>query len=647
MQQPKPESPHEEEKESQMQTRQQGQGQGQHLQECGQDHLTGLGDKSLKQDPRQGHHSQDQEHDQQEHETNVNKPDKKQARIEMGEKEKEQVAAQQEPQQDHFFSALADRNLDHVLGKIVSYLPGGDVRSCLWTCRVLRHAAMSNRKAMKRECDAFGCQRFLDLPQTDLLKPKKVLDPFSTYWLDECSLIKKLGETTEREAGDILEKVVRKETVGKPEKVKSPIGYSFGPDYEDQLVTSLGFGDKKDWVLTPIEMGDLIMLERKYDGKESTKTTECWLIRMDSEGGRILDKWDYLDIVDKDDDLLKETSYGEVENLGASFRRGNKVFYVQRKYWGPSKHAFNNDKAFDEAYPSWPEYDRYTLLMNHKCYIFALMVDLDKNKVLWKKRVGYDYDWKNNCLFMTDTVCGFIQNSREESSSGDYKPKRLMRFDVETGAEMLPDLSDGLLQVCSSDNMTSITAGCEMVALVSQVTEDIDVPSTESDSFTCQLLQASNGFPVSHFYLTITGDRLQRGNGRDILFLEQQEMPTSVLFVDRVLAMCICPCTLTSYGHYTENKEVHFAFWDLTKKEQIVKYSWQEEGSKVDAYVVGARVITLTGFDNVGPSVTGSIWFLLSSEKREGDEFDCTLHSVCLNRSVSAFWEWNSNLSLK
>ncbi len=66
-------------------------------------------------------------------------------------KQEQPKQEQKEQEQKHFFSGLANRNLNHVLSSILSYLPAEDIRSCLWTCRTLRQAVRNDRAALSRE----------------------------------------------------------------------------------------------------------------------------------------------------------------------------------------------------------------------------------------------------------------------------------------------------------------------------------------------------------------------------------------------------------------------------------------------------------------------------------------------------------------
>ncbi len=510
----------------------------------------------------------------------------------------------QKMQQDHFFSGLANRNLDHILTNIVSHLPGRDVRSCLWTCRALRHAAMSNREAMNREAEL----RFE-------LKPRRVSDEFEADLDDDMTkrhfsdrfLVFKASNTHDSEVDNIMENVDLK--VLAPKTIS---GFG-GQSWRDKIEQIVGFPHLSFCLL---DAGDLVLVNNS-----SNIPTDCCLIRLDDKeenGGKIIDKWNHLDMVPNiNNDLLEKTATGYyVPIYGQRCRRGNMIFYV---YAALLK---------KEATPG----------LLHEFYCFALMVDLEEDKVLWKKMVGTT-EWDDGKPFVTDQFCGFL-------ACKDYDRKRVRKFDIKTGMEIEPE------ELLWLNDEMEVASGNDAVALITGSKHH------EPFNFFCHMVDGNYGLTTRYHGLVVPND-----GSKDFLDMEIGVLPTyfdtlsnRFSLFNRTLAMC--------NSHVAGDNRAAttcFAFWNLEEPiKRAVKYGIPNYMTgesfhivkDVNVDLVMARVVWLDGFINIGPSLSGNVWFLLSSEnyRREGDtrkKVWHTMHAVNINRSVATLLTHGHNLSEK
>ncbi len=559
---------------------------------------------------------------------------------------------QSKPEQDHVFSGLTNRNLDHILSKIVSYLPGKDVRSCLWTCRALRHAALSNREAMDRETEL----RFE-------LKPRKVSDKFETgfekwekrlhgdkpnkyvekFGFEKALTVEARG-LRDKEAGSLMDKMNLK-MLSLSEDFESLVP-KFGTDWKDRICRIVGIRNSHlhapilmdpSHLFTPMGVGDLVMVETLGEGwgfDGSKRITKCYIVRLDDKeesGGKIIDQWNGVDILDEEDRndyCLLNRPYGylyDSDLQGMSCRRENLVFYVYSK---KCDYYFNCPSEGPNE------------------FIFALMVDLEKNKVLWKKDVWSLQGWRDHVdienVFITDKICGFFQGVK-------LKSMRPRRFDLETGAEMSPWKLDEP-EKCWISTM-KVVSGNKVVAFLTSNNEY--KPDYESFNLLCHMFDVQTTLVRRHC-LAIPEDEIpedldSHGVGFSMAYVKDNA-DWFHLFGDSVLAMC--DNHVRSENCVDRTARVCFAFWNLDEPIRKVKVGVPLERESLRVYIeeeadlIMAKLVWLDGFINIGPSLTGNVWFLLSSEV----ESRCgrkriwhNVHAVNLNRSVGALWKISRN----
>ncbi len=524
---------------------------------------------------------------------------------------------------------------------MVSYLPGKDVRGCLWTCRALREAAISNREAMDRETElAFQLRprKVSSKFETDFREWREAFyetqsQPNSGSYIVAFYLTQRAEDTADGEVDNVMEKI----HLEVPTKIFciSP-ELKFGSDWEDRILRIVGFNDQP-WLR--MYHGDLVIVEKRHNSSNpaedgSNMTTEGWLIRLDDEkedGGKIIDKWDYLDLVDTEDDRLRKKDYCKSYLEGSSCRRGNRVLCA---FWKTLDYRTESHKKAQLEHPD-PS-DTFW-------YLFLVMVDLEEDKVLWKKKAGYDYDWDTRKLYFTDKICGFFRYQHD----CDPDPKILRRFDVETGTELRESV-----ELFFAVQEMELASGNDLLALITEPKHynchDVQF------NLVCQTLDVvDTGSTLSYKCLTVPADAPNNSEIGVLPDLDESLGTCFALFGDRVLVMCDTHVG----GDRVRNRtaRVCFAFWDLeeTKSRSVkigVCYSENfDENDQVvfnykdvEADLVMARLVWLDGFENIGPSLTGNIWLLLSSEVRKGKDNHRqvwqTVHAVDLNRSVGALW---------
>ncbi len=341
--------------------------------------------------------------------------------------------------------------------------------------------------------------------------------------------------------------------------------------------------------------------------------------------------------------------------LWETCRRGNKIFCVHStnlcdwlhdvRVWGKAN--------------GQPDIDGYQWKRRSHRPVFGLMVDMDKNEVLWKKKVTnqQNWTWKEGLLYMTDKVCGLLVSSASDDGE-EWKLKRLARFDVETGKQLSDHKQEDKEKLWVTDKLR-LAIGGETVALVSRTIGQIwlTVPPTPTPTANfCQLVDVATGRVRRHVHLSY-------GDFTDPEPVEicgcctekKPDVPQRALFGDRILAMC------TSHTQEMVNEDetkyyrvpvTIFAFFDLqalTKKTK--KFSMPATMSadgkcmeeEMELPEITPRMVFLPGFEALAPSVTGNIWFLLTwSEKEDSDEegkVKCYVHALDVNRSITAFWD--------
>ncbi len=346
--------------------------------------------------------------------------------------------------------------------------------------------------------------------------------------------------------------------------------------------------------------------------------------------------------------------------LWETCRRGNKIFCVHLTDLCDWLHDVREwGKANGQ-----PDIDEYQMKRRPHRPVFGLMVDLDKNKVLWKRKVTKegDWTWKEGLLYMTDKVCGLLVDEASDEASDDgeeWKPKRLARFDVETGEQLSDPEREEDKEKLWVTSKPRLATGCETLALVSRTIGQIwlTVPPTPTRTANfCQLVDVATGRVCRHVHLSY-------GDFRDPEPIEfcgccaekKPDVPQRALFGDRILAMC----TSHTKGMYNEDKTKYyrvpvtiFAFFDLQAPTDTTKKFSMPAAMGADCKCVEeevelpeitARMVFLPGFEALAPSVTGNIWFLLTWSEKEGSDekgkVKCYVQAVDVNRSIAAFWD--------
>ncbi len=543
----------------------------------------------------------------------------------------------QQELQDHFFSGLVTkRNVWPVMAKILSHLSGRDVRNCLWTCKALRQAVMNDRGALQREMAlAFELQ-------SGNFRPRRVSGKFVTCfkeWNKQFDqerryfesdnfkgnntldfmyfLALEVNDTQDNEADRVMSKLDM-EILSEPEFPRFSGTPKFGKDWKGRIGQVVESCEQPD--CTWLQNGNLVVVERQE------KDTECWLVRLDDReenGGKIIDRWDHADFLDGDNrHLVMSCSKSWAE--GQSRRRGNMVFCVYFKSF-----ARNDDNS------------------ERKCnYNVGFMVNLYEDKLIWKKKIDSS-EWRE--LFFTDRACGFLESSPGYSYNDDC-PRTLRHFNAETGMEMTSEKPEELFALSQT---TELGSGSNVVAMINGSCEHSH-PKDLEGMFTgcCHLLDAWTGSALSRFCL-MTPDG-QEGEH----FLEDvwEYCFVSVfnplpfwfsLFGDHVLVMC--ETTIRGSSVSDRTTKTSFTFWDLsapTRKGVKIGVPCAKDGEdfvckQEEADVIMGKVVCLDGYESVGPSLTGNIWFLLSSKvvgKGQEEKVWHELHGVNLNRSVGTYW---------